>query len=161
MKRVGNTDSIAKKFVWTDDFGLVTKELGKSVGSEKVYANMDIVPPMKKSTKYHSHSQQEEFFFILSETGTLIVNEEEILVQSNDYFSKPAGLGIAHTFFNTGSEDLVILDFGTTEKEDTCYYPDEKIYLHKSADDTQQVFREDSLIEGWTSDPNEWSTGFT
>lgn len=80
MRRVGNTDSIAKKFVWTDDFGLVTKELGKSVGSEKVYANVDIVPPMKKSTKYHSHSQQEEFFFILSGTGTLIVNEEEILV---------------------------------------------------------------------------------
>lgn len=155
MKRVGNTDSIAKKFVWTDDFGLVTKELGKSVGSEKIYANVDIVPPMKKSTKYHSHSQQEEFFFILSGTGTLIVNEEEILVQPNDYFSKPAGLGIAHTFFNTGSEDLVILDFGTTEQEDTCYYPDEKIYLNKSADGTQQVFKEDSLVEGWTSDPNE------
>lgn len=36
------------------------------------------------------------------------------------------GAGIAHTFLNTGTVPFTILDVGTVEPEDACYYPNEK-----------------------------------
>ncbi|MBO0410186.1 cupin domain-containing protein [Enterococcus hulanensis] len=154
MNRVGNSDSIDQQFVWKDDSGLVTREMGKSVGSEKIYTNMDIVPPLKRSTKYHSHSQQEEFFFILSGEGTLIVNEQKISVGAKDFFAKPAGIGVAHTFVNTGTEDLIILDFGTLESEDICHYPEEGVFLYKTADGQREAYKNGVYLKDWTTNPN-------
>ena len=149
-----NTEKLADEYLWMDELGLLTKSLGQAAGSQKLYVNIDRVPPAGYSTKYHSHSQQEEFFMILSGTGTLRLNDEMIAVSKDDFISKPAGEMIAHTFYNSGSEDLVILDVGTVEKEDTCYYPDEDVYMQKSNGD-RRVFKGNSLDKIWTSDPNE------
>lgn len=154
MKRTGNSEGISNAYVWTDELGLSTKLLGKSVGSEKLYVNLDSVPPKAYSTKYHSHTQQEEFFYILSGRGVLRLNEEKIPVGAGDFLSKPASQQIAHTFYNDGTEPLVILDIGTAEREDTCYYPDEEVYLHKS-NGTRHVYKLDSALDGWSSDPNQ------
>ena len=105
------------------------------------------------STKYHSHSQQEEFFIIISGNGTLRINDDELSVKQGDFFAKPAGQNIAHTFYNSGTESLVILDIGTNEKEDTCYYPDEDVYLQKS-NEQRRTFRGSDLDTLWTSEPN-------
>ena len=61
-----NIEKLSKQFIWSDEAGLVTKSLGDAAGSQKLYVNIDYVPPGAFSTKYHSHSQQEEFFLILS-----------------------------------------------------------------------------------------------
>lgn len=66
-----NTADVLEEFVWRNPLGLVTKALGSAGGSEKIYVNIDTVPPNAYSTKYHSHSQQEEFFLILGGTGTV------------------------------------------------------------------------------------------
>jgi uncharacterized cupin superfamily protein len=154
MKRTGNINEISDEFIWKDSIGLITKELGTSTGSQKLYVNMDSVPPKGFSTKYHSHSQQEEFFYIISGNGILRMNDQEITVSQGDFLSKPAGENIAHTFYNSGTEPLVILDIGTKEKEDTCYYPDEDIYLHKS-NGKKNAFKGTSFLKDWVSDPNE------
>ncbi len=153
MNTTGNINQISDEFIWKDKVGLITKELGKSVASQKIYINLDSVPPEGFSTKYHSHSQQEEFFYIISGNGTLRLNNEEIAVKSGDFLSKPAGINICHTFYNSGIEPLLILDIGTNEKEDTCYYPDEDIYLHKS-NGKNNSFKGDALLRDWCSDPN-------
>ncbi len=153
MNKTGNVDQISDEFIWKDSIGLITKELGKSVGSQKIYINLDSVPPKGFSTKYHSHSQQEEFFYIVSGNGILRLNDQEIAVKSGDFLSKPAGKNISHTFYNSGIEPLLILDIGTNEEEDTCYYPDEDIYLHKS-NGKNNAFRGDSFLKDWSSDPN-------
>jgi len=148
-----NLDTLEERFVWKDAAGLTTQYLGAAAGSRKLYVNIDRVPVGTFSTKYHSHSQQEEFFMILGGSGTLRLNEKEYIVKKGDFISKPSAQNIAHQFYNSGSELLVILDVGTMEKEDTCYYPDEDIYLHKSNGESK-VFGGQSVIEDWTSDPN-------
>lgn len=148
-----NTENLPEGFIWSDSVGLITKSLGAAAGSQKIYVNIDYVPPKAYSTKYHSHSQQEEFFIIISGTGTLRLNGEEQPVKQGDFISKPAGQEIAHTFYNSGKESLVILDVGTNEKEDTCYYPDEDIYLQKSNGE-RRIFKGKDLDTSWTSEPN-------
>ena len=153
MEGLGSIHHILDEFIWEDRIGLVTKELGKSVGSQKIYVNLDSVPPTGFSTKYHSHSQQEEFFYIVSGIGILHLNGQKIDVEAGDFLSKPAGRDIFHTFYNSGTEPLLILDIGTNEKEDTCYYPEEDIYLHKS-NGIKHAFRGNTFLEKWSSDPN-------
>lgn len=148
-----NIDQLSEEFVWKDNIGLVTKLLGSAGGSQKIYVNIDTVAPKAYSTKYHSHSQQEEFFIILSGVGILRLNDKQHLIKYNDFISKPAGQSIAHTFYNSGDENLVILDIGTYESEDTCYYPDEDVYMQKSNEQCR-IFRGSSLDQDWTSAPN-------
>ena len=151
--KIKNVEQLSKKFIWQDSVGLITKSLGAAGGSQKIYVNIDYVPPKAYSTKYHSHSQQEEFFMILSGTGTLRLQDKEWEVNQGDFFAKPAGQNIAHTFYNSGDEILIILDVGTNEKEDTCYYPDEDVYMQKS-NEQRRVFQGSDSDLLWTSEPN-------
>ena len=151
--KIINVDNLPEEFIWQDTVGLITKSLGAAANSEKLYVNIDRIPPMAYSTKYHSHSQQEEFFLILEGHGTLRLNGEEHPVKKGDFIAKPAAQNIAHTFYNASSDILVILDVGTIEKEDTCFYPDENIYLHKS-NGINHIFGKQSIMSDWTSNPN-------
>ena len=151
--KINNIDNLPEDFIWSDSLGLITKSLGAAAGSNRLYVNIDSVPAGGCSTKYHSHSQQEEFFLVLEGSGTLRLNEETIPVKKGDYIAKPGGKGIAHTFYNSGTEALVILDVGTVEPEDTCYYPDEDVYLHKS-NGVNRAYRGGAADRVWTSDPN-------
>lgn len=150
---IKNIEKLPKNFIWSDEAGLVTKSLGEAAGSQKFYVNIDYVPPGAFSTKYHSHSQQEEFFLILSGRGTLKLNGQERSVEKDDFIAKPAGKGLAHTFYNSGDNVLVILDVGTNEKEDTCFYPDEDVYMQKS-NGVRSVFHGEQLDTAWSSQPN-------
>jgi len=147
---IRHLDELSPEFVYEDAFGLITKTLGAAAGSSKLYINIDSVPPMGYSTKYHSHSQQEEFFLVLEGAGTLRLNDDHLPVKKGDFIAKRGGQGIAHTFYNSGAEALVILDVGTVEPEDTCYYPDEDVYLHKS-NGTNRVYHGNALDCAWTS----------
>ena len=150
---IKNIENLASQFICQDAVGLITKSLGDSCRSEKIYVNIDSVPPGAFSTKYHSHSQQEEFFIILSGTGTLRLNDEEQIVKQGDYFAKPGARNIAHTFYNSSEADLVILDIGTREPEDTCYYPDEDVYMQK-ANGTRRIYHGSAFDKTWSSEPN-------
>lgn len=151
--KIQNIEQLNGEFVYQDSVGLLTKSLGEAAGSRKLYVNIDSVPPHAFSTKYHSHSQQEEFFLILSGTGILRLNEEEIPVKQGDFLAKPAGENIAHTFYNSGFGSLLILDAGTVEKEDTCYYPDEDVYMLKSNRE-RRIFKGTDLDSSWSTEPN-------
>lgn len=150
---INNMDKLSKQYIWQDAVGLITKSLGEAAGSQKIYVNIDYVPPKAYSTKYHSHSQQEEFFMILSGTGTLRLNDEEKTVRQGDFIAKPAGKNIAHTFYNSGNDILTILDVGTNESEDTCYYPDADMYMQKS-NGLKRIFSGANLNTSWSPEPN-------
>lgn len=150
---VKNVNRLEKDNIWRDALGLTTQMLGGAAGSRRLYVNMDTVPPGSYSTKYHSHTSQEEFFLVLAGTGTLRLDGKTGPVSKGDFFAKPAGQGIAHAFYNSGTEPLVILDVGTVEGEDTCIYPDEKVLLHKCGA-FSEAYREADRLTDWTSEPN-------
>jgi uncharacterized cupin superfamily protein len=154
MKKINNLTKLPLEFIDDPKFKskLRTKYLGAAAGSEKLYINIDYVKPGGKSVKYHSHSHQEEFFAILKGSGLLRFNEEELQVNINDFFAKPAGQGIAHQFINNSDDILIILDCGTKSDNDEIYYPDEDVTYKKKE---KQAFRSGKLIQNWSSDPNE------
>lgn len=148
-----NIDQLPDEFISVASGSLVTKLLGHGAGSVKLYVNIDSIQPRTFSTKFHSHSVQEEFFLVLSGTGILRLNGEEKPVKQGDFFAKPGGRDIAHTFYNDGGVELVILDIGTKEAEDTCYYPDEDVYMQKS-NGKCRVYKGVNVNSDWSSEPN-------
>jgi uncharacterized cupin superfamily protein len=114
---------------------------------------VDTVPPGTYSSKHHSHSQLEEFFYILCGTGTLRTDTGETQVKDGNFFAKPAGEGITHAYYNSGTEPLLILEVGTQEAEDTCYYPDDKMYMRKIYGE-RQIYAERALDSTWQPKPN-------
>lgn len=42
---IKNIDQLSDEFIWQDSVGLITKSLGAAGGSQKVYVNIDYVPP--------------------------------------------------------------------------------------------------------------------
>jgi len=153
MNNILNIDNIPKEYIDDPWFQSKIKTIliGHAAGCEKIYVNIDYVKPGGKSTKYHSHSKQEEFFLIMSGTGILRMNEEEIQINTGDVISKPAGKDIAHQFINNSLEILQILDVGTREKGDIVKYPDEGVLLIK---DEKLVFNINDNVKDWTSEPN-------
>ena len=154
MKKIHNLTKLPSEFIDDPKFEskLRTKSLSAAAGSEKLYINIDYVKPNGKSAKFHSHSHQEEFFAILKGNGLLRFNEEEIQVNVNDFFSKPAGKGSAHQFLNNSDTILIILDCGTIDEDDEIYYPDENITYKKGE---KKAYKDGKLIRNWSSDPNE------
>lgn len=148
-----NVNHLGEEFVLRSAGELRTLLLGAAGGGRRLYVNVDRVPPGRWSTKYHSHSRQEEFFLLLRGSGTLRLGGETVPVVAGDFFAKPAGMGLAHAFYNSGTEELEILDVGTVEDSDVCDYPDEGVRLVK-ADGSRRWFRGGEELADWSSDPN-------
>jgi uncharacterized cupin superfamily protein len=154
MNNISNIDNIPKEYMYDPDFQskMKTMLIGDSIGSEKIYVNIDYVKPGAESVKYHSHSKQEEFYLIMSGKGILRINGEEILIKTGDVISAPAGKDMGHQFINNSSEILQILDVGTREKDDIITYPDENVIYVKNIG---LVFNINDNVKNWTSEPNE------
>jgi len=127
--------------------GVATAYLGRFAKSQKLYVNIDTLPTGTYSAKYHAHSKQEEFFIILSGSGILRMNGEDMLFKEGDFVSKKCG--DVHQFFNSGTVPMKILDIGTNEEGDICTYPDEGVVLLR---DEKKAFLEKSVLLSWTSD---------
>jgi uncharacterized cupin superfamily protein len=153
MKNVSNINAIPEEFMDDPVFQSKMKSvfIGNAIGCEKFYVNMDYVKPGGISTKYHSHSSQEEFFLIISGSGILRMNGEELPIREGDVISKPAGKDNAHQFINNSAELLQILDVGTREADDICTYPDENVIYVRNK---KSAYRSTDRLAGWTSDPN-------
>ena len=151
MTKIFNISSIPEKFMDDSAFTspLTTQYLGALAGSEKLYINIDRLKPGAKSAKYHSHSLNEEFFLILKGTGKLRIKDEIKSVEQGDFFSKPAGRGIAHQFINDSDEILEILDIGINDINDVVEYPDEEITLVQG-----KAYKHSQAVKTWSSDPN-------
>lgn len=128
-----------------------THYLSRGTDAEKLRINIDKIQPGNKSCKYHSHSKQEEFFVILKGQGILKFDGKEYLIKENDFFSKPAGKGLAHYFFNNSEEVLEVLDISTIVEGDVVYYPDDEVYFIVDED---LIVNKKDHIESWSFEPN-------
>ena len=100
MKNISNINSIPEQNIYDPDFQskLKTVCIGDAIGCEKLYVNMDFVKPGAVSVKYHFHSKQEEFYHIMSGSGLLRMNGEEIQVKAGDFVFAPAGKDTGNQF---------------------------------------------------------------
>lgn len=115
------------------------RNLGKATGSRNVGMWRERIPPGRRTSFTHAHTHQEELVYVLSGRPTLRLREpgrppREVRLHAGHTVAFPPGTGIAHTLFNEGPEEAVVLAFGERQPEDRCHYPDDPAYdAHRKA----------------------------
>ena len=82
--------------------------------------NLSVLEPGQPNCLYHSESQQEAFL-VLSGECKVLVDGEERLLRSWDFFHCPAGT--EHVFVGAGDGSCVILMTGARMKDEQLLYP--------------------------------------
>jgi len=114
-KRRGSTD-------------IVRRNLGQALGARTTAMRLLEIAPRGRSYPHHCHSAEEELFVVLAGTGNLRLGEDRIPVRAGHVIARPAGTGVAHSFWG-GDETLVVIAYGPSDPRDLCYYPDSKKIL--------------------------------
>ncbi len=81
------------------------RHLGRATGATNLGFAFERLPPGRRSSFTHAHSDEEEFVYVISRTchvRTLVDGSppQETPLRAGHAVSFPAGTGIAHTFVN-------------------------------------------------------------
>jgi len=102
------------------------RDLGRAAGSRRTGLRRSEVLPGKLNAPPHCHSAEEEIFVALAGEGTLLLWEKdgvaEHAVRTGTVVVRPAGTGVAHAF-RGGDDGLTLLQYGTRDPNDICFYP--------------------------------------
>jgi uncharacterized cupin superfamily protein len=107
--------------------GRLKRKLGDFFGLTHFGVNLTHLSPGAVSALFHSHSQQDEFIFVLEGTPTLILAEEELILNPGDCYGFKAGTGIAHQLINRSEKIVTYLEMGDRTAADEVAYPDDDL----------------------------------
>src|SRR5882757_3994226 len=94
-----------------------TRDLGIATGTVNFGVRQERLPPGRRTSFTHAHSDEEEWAYVLR--GECIVRlidpdgtTHEHALRAGHAVAFPAGTGIAHTFVNRGTADCLLLCVG-------------------------------------------------
>jgi uncharacterized cupin superfamily protein len=99
------------------------QKLGDAAGLTQYGVNLLTLPPGAWSSQRHYHTNQDEFVYVLEGTVTLVTNDGEEELGAGDAAGFKAGDANGHCLQNRGSTRALVLEVGTRNDDDTCYYP--------------------------------------
>jgi uncharacterized cupin superfamily protein len=114
--------------------GRLKRKLGEYFGLTQFGVNLTHLLPGAVSALAHSHSKQDEFILILEGTPTLVLGEQEFLLNPGDCYGFKAGTGIAHQLVNRSQETVIYLEMGDRTVGDEVEYPNDDLKAIQSAD---------------------------
>lgn len=113
--------------------GRSKRKLGDLFGLTNFGVNLTHLLPGAISALAHSHSKQDEFIFILEGNPTLIVGEEEFVLNPGDCYGFKAGTGIAHQLANRSPASVKYLEIGDRTAGDEVEYPNDDLKARQLA----------------------------
>ena len=119
--------------------GRLKRKLGDFFGLSNFGINLTRLSPGGISALLHHHSRQDEFIYILEGTPTLMLGEQEFLMQPGDCFGIQAGTGVGSQLINNSAEVVAYLEIGDRSAGDEAAYPNDDLKA-KQAPDGQWVF---------------------
>lgn len=102
-------------------------DIGRALGSASIGLVVQTVQPGHRSSRRHRHIFQEEILIVMVGNGMLHHGDSRLPVGPGDAICYLPGDREAHTFENTGTENLVIWAFGNRFRHEVCVYPDQGV----------------------------------
>lgn len=112
----------------------IYRDIGRAAGSKNIGFGWERLPPGRRTSFTHAHSEEEELVFVLSGQCHVRVIEpgaepREIPLRAGHAVSFPAGTGIAHSFVNRGTEECTLFVVGERRPDtDRVFYPEDPEY---------------------------------
>jgi uncharacterized cupin superfamily protein len=123
--------------------GRLKRKLGEHFGLTQFGVNLTHLAPGAVSALAHSHSKQDEFILILEGTPTLVLGEEEFLLNPGDCCGFKAATGMAHQLVNRSQDTVIYLEMGDRTAGDEVEYPNDDIKAVQSSDGKWIVMHKD------------------
>ncbi len=129
------------------------KEITSRSDFTQCYVAQYTIPPLKANYPMHSHENNTEVFYIISGEGVLETPQGIREVGPGDFIVCPPGKTAAHKIRNRSmTDDLVYIDFDTTNSPDIVHYPDSKktgIIRHNQS---STFFKDASEVDYYTDE---------
>jgi len=140
--------SSAKKTLYPPPFaalmdGRIKRKVGAHFGLSNFGVNLTEIAPGGISALMHHHSKQDEFVYILQGSPTLILGEEEFILQPGDCIGFKAGSGVAHQLANRSSAPALYLEVGDRTAGDEVDYPNDDLKATMSASGAWAITHKD------------------
>ncbi len=113
--------------------GRLKRKLGEYFGLTQFGVNLIHLSPGAVSALAHSHSRQDEFIFILEGNPTLVLGQQEFVLNPGDCYGFKAGTGLAHQLVNRSQEIVTYLEMGDRAAGDEVEYPNDDIKVIQSS----------------------------
>ena len=102
----------------------IRSSFGHAFGLQRIAVNLDVLPPGRRSSWPHAHSDEEECVFVVDGAPDVWIDGVLHRLQAGDAVGFPAGSGIAHTFINNSATDVLLLVVGERGRSgDKLHYP--------------------------------------
>lgn len=107
-----------------EPYEFVKYEVTKRSNFNQCYIALYEIPPKKSNFPFHYHDFNTEAFYIISGSGVLETNEGKVNIKQGDIIVCPPKIEGAHKLTNVSEkENLVYIDFDTTNSPDIIHYP--------------------------------------
>ncbi len=103
------------------------RKLGDFFGLNNFGVNLTELGPGAVSALLHHHSKQDEFIYVLAGNPTLVLGEEEYLLQAGECMGFKAGCGVPSQLVNRSAEPAVFLEIGDRSEGDEVEYPNDDL----------------------------------
>ncbi|MCR9142425.1 MAG: cupin domain-containing protein [bacterium] len=136
------------KTIYPEPFAAVVagrekRKLGEFFGLKNFGVNLTRLAPGAASALLHKHSKQDEFIYVLEGTPTLLLDEEDHILQAGDCVGFPADAGVAHQLVNRSGADVVYIEVGDRTAGDQVEYPNDDLKATMGADGAWKLTRKD------------------
>lgn len=143
---VANLDEIEPEAYEREKDGIAGKawDLGEATGSKLLGIDVTEIPPGKKSSHLHVHSQKEEFFYVLEGRCRLKLGDREHELRAGDAVARPAGTGVPHQFSNPFDRPCRVMMLGVQAGkgvEDVVEWPELKRAMVVDPDGARKLVR--------------------
>ncbi len=107
------------------------RELGRATGAVKLGMSRERLPPGRRTSFTHAHSEEEELVYVLQGECVLRVLApgepvREFPLRAGHAVTFLAGTRIAHTAWNRGERDCVLLVVAARNDADRVFYPEDR-----------------------------------
>ncbi len=123
--------------------GRSRQRLGDFFGLSNFGVNMTELAPGAISALLHHHTKQDEFIYIVAGTPTLMLDDNEYLLQPGECCGFKAGSGIGHQLVNKSAAPVVYLEIGDRVPDDYPVYPNDDLKFSYGDDGNWLFTRKD------------------
>lgn len=100
------------------------RALGDAFGLTQYGVNLVELPPGTWSSQRHWHTHEDEFIYVVAGQVDLITDDGSQSLAPGMVAGFPAGDANGHHLINSSDDVAVILEIGTRDEPDECFYPD-------------------------------------
>lgn len=109
------------------------RRLGEHFGLANFGVNLTELAPGSASALLHHHTKQDEFVYIVAGMPTLVLGDEEFLLQPGDCCGFKAGDPTGHQLVNRTNAPVLYLEVGDRTAGDRPIYPNDDLELVPTA----------------------------